>query len=347
MPILFLRLKCDSDGFCESARGFAAMIPESLLSFFSAGRSFIVSTHKDCDGDGLGAGIALCRGLKKIGKGAVFLALEPPHPKYSFLDGEGLVKVCGGEGADLSEGKDLVFVDVSDPRITEPLYSRAKRRGLKICFIDHHPLIQKPRGDLVYTDPGASSSAEIVHKVLKRLGAAMDEKIASALFASIVFDTGRFRDIKNSSAPLALAAECVSFISDVNFVYERLFKTLTARGLRFLSRLQNIEYFGGGRLAFLYLTEKDFKEFGADRGQACGLIELAGDVDTVESAALVIKNADGSFKISLRSRKKDTLPLAKSFGGGGHRHSSGATARNLSLKAVKERIVLQLCGAGA
>ena len=320
--------------------------PESLLSFLSGGRSFVVSTHKSCDGDGLGAGIALCHILKKIKKKARFLTLEPPHPKYSFLNGGGLLGVCGGKSNFSAEDSALVIVDASDFRLAEPLYSQARKAGLPVCFIDHHPLLKKADGDLVFTDTGASSTAELVYAVLKGLGVSMDENIAPALFTSIVFDTTRFRDVKNSPAPFSIAAECVPYIKDVNFIYESLFKTMTAGGLRLMAKLRDIEYCSGGAVAFLYLAEKDLRESGADMTQAYDLMELARNVSSIDSTALVIEAGGGAFKLSLRSRKKDLLPLAKSFGGGGHRHSAGALVAGSSLKDIKERALAYLCESG-
>ena len=320
------------------------MVSKDVLSFLWNSPSFIVTTHRACDGDGLGAGLALCHGLRKIKKEALFLALDSPHSKYNFLDKDGLLKVWGGEKDLLTADKALVVVDANDYRLSEPLYSLARKNGLKVCFIDHHPLIQEPEGDLVCINTKASSTAEIVHSILKSMGIPLDEKIASALFTSIVFDTCRFRDIKNSPLPFAIASECVPYIRDVNFIYESLFKTLTARNLTFMSNLQNMEYYSNNKIAFLFLKEKDFTALGAEITQAYDLMELTRNVASIEASALVVEREDGSFKLSLRASEKDLIPLAKSFGGGGHRHSAGATVTALSLKDIKDRVLSYLSG---
>jgi len=51
------------------------MYEKSFLKLFQKKVSFVVSTHKFCDGDGLGAGLALCYALSKQGQRAYFLAL--------------------------------------------------------------------------------------------------------------------------------------------------------------------------------------------------------------------------------------------------------------------------------
>ncbi len=320
------------------------MYPNKFLALFnqSPSPSFVISTHKFCDGDGLGAGLALYYGLKKKRKKVSFFALDLPHSKYSFMDQKNIVQVFDKNKTALAKNSILIFVDANDTRLTEPLYSSAKRKNCSVYFIDHHPLIQKNTEDHFFIDTTASSTAELIYVLLKKLKIAFDEEIANSLFSSIVFDTSLFRHVKNSPKPFAIAAELIPKIKDVNFIYESLFKNLTADKLRFMSQLEKVEYHLNNRIAFLSLKEKDFKKYSTDATQAYDLMDMVRDVHTVESTALVIENGNGSFKLSLRSRKKDLLPLAQAFGGGGHRHSAGAYIKNSSLKDIKSKVISYL-----
>ena len=71
-------------------------------------------------------------------------------------------------------------------------------------------------------------------------------------------------------------------------------------------------------------------------------MDMVRDVETIEATVLVIENEDGSFKLSLRSRNKNLIPLAKIFNGGGHRHSAGAYIKNLQLKDIKNKVITYL-----
>ena len=66
---------------------------QSLLKF----PSFIITTHKNCDGDGLGSGFALYHGLRQLGKEVFFRTLEVPEKKYSFLDEHKVLKPYNSE----------------------------------------------------------------------------------------------------------------------------------------------------------------------------------------------------------------------------------------------------------
>ena len=304
----------------------------------------VVSTHKFCDGDGLGAGLALCHALRKKGQKADFLALEDIHPKYQFMDTKNILKVYEKGKTTFQEGSIFIFVDANDIRLIQPLYSEIKKIQASVYFIDHHPVIQKNEEDGFFIDSSCSSTAELIYQLLKELKISLDEEIAVNLFSSIVFDTNCFRYVKNSAKPFKIAAELVPHIKDVSVIYEHLFKTMTTDKLRFLSKLEQVEFHFNNKVAFLHLKESDLKKYKTDNTQAYDMIDMVRDVDQVDSTVLIIEKEDGSLKLSLRSRKINLIPLAGSFNGGGHTHSAGAYISSQSLSEVKNKILSYLSG---
>ena len=314
------------------------MYNKEFLNLFKKGKKFVISTHKFCDGDGLGAGLALCYALRKKGCEAKFLSLEKIHPKYEFMNKDKTVSVFKGEDLKVDG---LIFVDVNDVSLVEPLYDKAKEENCPIFFIDHHPLTQKTK-DQFFIDVKASSTAELIEDLIEKIKIPMDEMMATCLFASIVFDTSLFREVKNSEKPFLIAAKLVPFIKDLNLIYDNLFKRATIGKMQFLSRIEDVEYHFLGRVAFLHLKEKVFKKYDTDETQAYDLMDLVKNIKTLESSALLIEKKPNSFKVSLRSRTKDLLPLAESLGGGGHKHSAGAYVKEQNLEELKEKILKYL-----
>ncbi|MCZ0933004.1 MAG: DHH family phosphoesterase [Oligoflexia bacterium] len=304
--------------------------------------NFVISTHKFCDGDGLGAGLALYYALKKRNQTASFYTLEPIHPKYEFLNKDSIIQVFDKEKTKIPKNSVFIFIDVNDTRLMEPLYSYSQQKKEIIYFIDHHPIVQKNSKDHFFIDTTCSSTAELIYSLLKELKIELDEDICKNLFSSIVFDTNRFRDIKNSPRPFSIASELIPKIKDVNLIYENLFKNLTIDKLRFMSQLEKVEYYSNNRIAFLHIKESVFKKYNTDNTQAYDLMELVRDVETIDSTALLIENEEGNFKLSLRSRSKNLLPLAESFDGGGHAHSAGAYIQSKKLKEIKEAVISYL-----
>ena len=303
---------------------------------------FIISTHKYCDGDGLGAGLALCHALRKKGKTAEFFSLEEIHPKYQFMNKKNILRVYERDKTKLLKDAVFIFVDVNDTRLIQPLYSEIKKIKASVYFIDHHPMIQKNNEDHFFIDSSCSSTAELVYQLLKCLDIALDEDIASHLFASVVFDTNCFRYVKNSAKPFEIAAQLVPHIKNVGKIYEHLFKTMTVDKLGFLSKLGQVEYHCNNRVAFLHIKESEFKKYKTDSTQAYDMIDMIRDIDQIDSTVLIIEKEDGSFKLSLRSRKLDLIPLAHHFDGGGHKHSAGASISSQSFHQIKETVLAYL-----
>ena len=311
----------------------------AAASILKKAPSLIVTTHKNADGDGLGAGMALLRGLKQLGKKAVFRTLEKPDIKYRFLDPGGALiqpfdKAPGGKSAASarlarrSASPPLIAaLDTSDFRTLEPFYSAIKSQGAaSVFFIDHHVVerrLMRP-GDLFFVDSKASSTGELVYKILKKMGAKMDSKTAHALYASIVFDTKSFRFIKNSSAPFSICKDLLAFMPRASAAHENLFKNIPQKSLGFFQLLSKAQFRKNGALAFLRLSERDFKRFSAPVWKAYELLDILMNVASVRAAVLIIDRGREGCRLSFRSTDDRALRFAKAFGGGGHGASAGA-----------------------
>lgn len=301
---------------------------------------FLISTHKHCDGDGLGAGIALHHILKNLNKKSYFVSLEEPHAKYQFLDPKKeIIQVFQKEkGISFFTPEILFVVDANDYKLVEPFYSVIKQKNIPVCFIDHHPVVHKHCEDIMFIQSEASSTAELIHLLLKKLKASLNEEIASALFTSLVFDTNQFRNIRNSATPFNIASELIPYIQDTASIYDYLFKNLNVDNLGFLKTVDRVQYFYNKTLAFLHITQSYIESFNSDKNQAFDLMDTILDIKSIKHTALLIEDKENNFKISLRSKTKDLLPLAKQLDGGGHKHSAGAFSKK-PLAKIKADII--------
>ena len=57
----------------------------ALIAKMKSSKSLILSTHRHCDGDGLGAQIAVYHALKKMKKEVRLLNVDGAAEKYDFL----------------------------------------------------------------------------------------------------------------------------------------------------------------------------------------------------------------------------------------------------------------------
>jgi bifunctional oligoribonuclease and PAP phosphatase NrnA len=321
-----------------------------LLEKLKRANSIVLSTHRNCDGDGLGGQLALMHGLKKLGKSVRILNVDRPAKKYDFLGTDQWVRVHEPGSQDLEPTDVGLILDTNDGRLLEPLFTELKAKCRDLYFVDHHPILaQGPAptpGSLI--DTSSASTGQICHRILKGLGLELDADIARALYTSIVFDTQLFRFVRSAPESHLIAAELLQYELNPEEVHRRLFATYSVAKMGFLARaLSRVEYHCDSRLAFIALSREDFAPAneggsGFERDDSGDVIDLVMNIDRLEVAALLREDAPGRFKLSLRS--KDTLPvqaLAEAFGGGGHRNASGAYIEG-QFEPLKRKILEEL-----
>ena len=161
----------------------------------------------------------------------------------------------------------------------------------------------------------------------------MDQDLAGAIYAGMVFDTSIFRYRLTRPATLRAAAILLETGIDHARIVEEVLLQQSAAKMRLRGRMiekMNLEF--EGRLAWAVLTQGEVA--GVESG---GLVDDLVFIEGVEVGALFVENVSGEFKASLRSRGGvDVAKLAQAFSpmGGGHRRAAGAT-----LMGKKEQVI--------
>jgi phosphoesterase RecJ-like protein len=315
---------------------------DSLVRRIQAAQSVILSTHKQCDGDGLGALLALYHGLRKNGKKVRVMLVDAVPKKYAFLEPERYLEIFEGPHAPLDKTDLTLIFDTNDRRLVEPLYSALQSTCAEILFVDHHPVLNQGPEPTAgsYIETRAASTGEICYFLLKGLGIRFDERIGQALYTSIAFDTQLFKFVKNSVNSHLIAAELLMHINNADEIHRNLFATHTIEKVAFLAKvLGEIEYFGQGQVAVLKLHAKDLRDHHLDMDDSRDVIDMLMNINTLQAAVLFREDATNEYKISLRSKGRiEVLGVAEAFQGGGHMFASGAFIRG-DYQTVKQKIV--------
>ncbi len=301
---------------------------DSLVKKLKSANSILLTTHKQCDGDGLGALLGLFHALKKTGKNVRAITVDAIPKKYNFLEPEKWVEAFEGPHKMIKPFDLALIFDTNDRRLVEPLFSELQKHGKEILFVDHHPVLNNGPEPTAgsFIDIRAASTGEISYFLIKGLGIHLDEKIARALYTSISFDTQLFKFVKNSVNSHLISAELLTHISNAEEVHRHLFATHTIEKVAFLSKvLSQIEYFGDGRVAVLKLKAEDLKFHNMDMDDSRDVIDMIMNVQSLQAAALFREDGPDTYKLSLRSKGQvEVLGVAESFQGGGHMFASGA-----------------------
>lgn len=301
---------------------------DSLVKKIKAANSILLTTHKQCDGDGLGALLALYHGLKKSGRKVRALMVDDVPRKYGFLHPQKYLEVFERPHKPI-EPTDLVLIfDTNDRRLVEPLYTALESKAKEILFVDHHPVLnsgpEPTFGSFIETR--AASTGEIAFFLIKAMGIHLDERIAQALYTSISFDTQLFKFVKNSSNSHLIAAELITYVPNGEEIHRHLFATHTREKVAFLAiAFSNIEYFAEGRIAVLKLKSQDLKDHNLEMDDSRDVIDMIMNITQLQAAALFREDGPNEYKMSLRSKGKiEVLGVAEAFQGGGHMFAAGA-----------------------
>jgi phosphoesterase RecJ-like protein len=299
---------------------------DQILQELREADKLLLTTHENPDGDALGSLLAMHRILEQLGKDSLMYMSPDEFPlpfEYRGFTFDGLV---GEPPADVAE-RTIVFLDCGN--IDRMPVDFLQAEGLHILNIDHHH--DNTRfGTVNLVCSAASSTAEIVWRLSKELGAEITPGIADALYVGLVTDTGRFMYENTSAMSHRMAAELIEAGVQPHQVYRRLWEDLPFRRLQLLQRaLASVERYDGGTITLAHLDKRDYEETGALETDSEGVVDHVRAVEGTKIAVLVrdllSDGRNGIRKVSLRATdgSVDVSRIAREFGGGGHPQAAG------------------------
>ncbi len=300
---------------------------------------FAVLSHVRPDGDALGSQLALALSLKQLGKEVRVWNEDGMLEKYSFLPRAELLT----KPPSTSEVVDVAIA--LDTAIQNRLGTAlaAVRSAKTWVNIDHH-LSNPCYGDVVYVDPVAPATAEIVFRLIKSQGLPFNHDIAENLYAAISTDTGSFQYPQTSAHTFEIAAELIRAGLDVGRLSQQLYENYPRRRLELLRELlRTMRFEHGGRIASFSLSARTATELGVLPEDNEGLIDQLRAIRGVIVAVFFEELAEGKVRVSMRSKSDavDVCAICQKFGGGGHTLAAGARVRG-TLAEVEKRVLEEI-----
>ncbi len=299
--------------------------PDALLDALRRGDRFVLTGHRRPDGDSLGSALGLARLLRSLGKGALVWNRDEAPTIYRVLPGADRIHV--------GSTPPPAFPDAFNAAITLECPS-LDRTGLgeelgrlPILNVDHH-LGNQHYGQINWVDTAAPALGTMIYRLGRALGARLDEDTATALYLTLVTDTGGFRFANATAEAFEAAAELVRQGAKPERVALWVYESHPLAAIRLLGEmLSSLELHDGGRIATVVLTDEMFARAGATAADAEDLVDTPRSIAGVETVAL-LRQLDGDrWKGSLRSRGPvDVERIARQFGGGGHKNAAGFEA---------------------
>jgi phosphoesterase RecJ-like protein len=302
-----------------------------------------IACHVNPDADALGSTLGLSNALRAFGKDTICSFPNEPFdpPRWvSMLPGTDAL-VPPREFP--KQPPVMVTCDVASMDRLGML-APAAVRATTLIWIDHH-VSNDGLGTIPLIDPSASSTAEMVWRLLKEMGGEVPLETAVCLYAGVVTDTGRFQYEAVTPETLRLGAELREFPFEHTRLVQALYEDNAVAYLRLLGvALERVALEPDADLVWSYLTQADLASAGVKPSEADDLIDVVRTAREADVAAVIKQQRDGRFKVSLRSRGgHDVASVASAFGGGGHRLAAGYTSRHGLVETV-ERLRAALRG---
>ncbi|HJP67244.1 MAG TPA: bifunctional oligoribonuclease/PAP phosphatase NrnA [Actinomycetota bacterium] len=311
---------------------------DRAAAVLSAASEVALACHVNPDPDALGSSLGLAGFLAAQGKGVVVSwGNEPFEPPTWMAALDGGVPVV--PPADFPSAPPvMVALDTASADRLGSL-GFAAEAATEVIVLDHHRT-NPGFGTIAVIDPEASSTAELVYRLIERMGGDLPDRAAAALYAGIVTDTGRFQYEATTPETLRVAAELRRYSFDHTKLARTLFEDAPLAYLRVAAlALERIELVPEASLVWTYVTQSDLARVGATLADTDDLIDLVRVVREADVACVIKQQADGQFKVSLRSKEAtDVAAVAQRFGGGGHRLAAGYTATGGLEESVRELI---------
>ncbi|MCM3795813.1 MULTISPECIES: DHH family phosphoesterase [Priestia] len=321
----------------------ARVISHALKELITESGKVIIMGHKYPDMDAVGAAIGILK-VAQVNQKDGFIVLDPDHIDTGvqrmleeIKKKEGLWErfITPEEALNLvSDDTLLVVVDTHKPSMV--IEERLLHRIENVVVIDHHrrgeDFIEDPL--LVYMEPYASSTAELVTELLeyqpKRFKIDMLE--ATALLAGIIVDTKSFT-LRTGSRTFDAASFLRSQGADTVLVQKFLKEDIT----QYVQRARFIEH------AEIYTAGIAISRAEPNKMYDQVLIAQAADtllsINGVVASFVISKRRDNLIGISARSLGDINVQvIMESLQGGGHLTNAATQLQDISLDEAEERL---------
>ncbi len=300
-----------------------------------------LTTHVNCDGDGVGSEIALVHLLTALKKDVRIANPTPIPPRYQFLlDPVRAHDRSADAVAALRDADLFVVLDISDLGRLGNLAETIRSRGIATPCVDHHlsagTLPDGPR----LVDPDAAATAELIYDLAATAGWPLTTESARALYVGLLTDTGGFRYANTSPRTLRVASSLLEHGLHAEEIYEQVYATAPVGRMRLTSEvLETLVHEPEIGLSWITVPAGAIERHGTSADDLDGLVELARSVQGTRLALLFRTLANGKIKVSFRSvGAVDVSAFAAQFGGGGHAKASGASIDG-TLDQVQQKVL--------
>lgn len=285
--------------------------------------TIIIHRHMKPDPDALGSQVGLKALLEHHFPEKTIKVVGFNEPTLTWMAEMDLVEDSAYQGA---------LVIVCDTANTARIDDKRYSLGDFLIKIDHHPN-DDVYGDLSWVDTNSSSASEMITLFAQTTQLALSDRAAELLFAGIVGDTGRFLYPSTTARTLRIAAS----LREQNFDFAALTRKMDTMSYK-IAKLQGYIYdhleVDENGAARVILSQEILKQFNVTDAETAAIVGVPGRIESVSLWGIFVEQADGHYRVRLRSKIHPINKIAKEHDGGGHPLASGANSYSLEENEI-------------
>ena len=306
-------------------------IINQLRELINRVNSIAITCHKSPDGDALGASLALCHVLRRMGKDASVVTPDMVPKSLEFVPGVRDIAVFTKHEMRvrhiLNDAQLIFCLDFNSLKRIDLVGEIIEPLNTPRVLIDHH-LDPDNIFDIAISFPEASSTCELVFRVLMQMGELrlMDRMAASCLYVGLMTDTGGFAYSCDSPEFYEILASVMRRRIDRLGLYNKAMNTFSADSVRLqgYALSEKMQLFPEQGAALIVLDKDELERFNYSRGDTETLVNKPLAIPEIYWSVFMREDAD-KIKISCRSQGDFSVSdiCSRYFNGGGHFNAAG------------------------
>ena len=300
---------------------------------------FLILTHRRPDGDATGCALALCLGLRSLGKTAWIWE----NPQFTARYAQ---RLDGLTTKAVSETATVVAVDLATEGLL-PMGGEDFAGKIQLC-LDHHPS-NTGYAEETLVQPECAACGEIIWDVLEAMGVKITKDMAEAVYIAVSTDSGCFRFANTTARTFRTAAKAVEKGAEIAPINRELFEIKSKGRLRLEARLMNaMEFYADGKVAIACLPQTWVEELEVTEDDLDSISGFPRAIDGVCVGVMIRDSEPGRAKMSVRTAGGyNASEYCAKLGGGGHAAAAGCSipgtledGKREILRVLKEEKVI-------
>ena len=342
-------------------------------------KHIVIFTHMAPDGDAMGSALALYHfvadrfveraktactegtktELESEGRTVTVIVPNAFPAFFNWMPGVEHVKVYEKEAAAcdpiIAQADLFICTDFNDPKRIGPMGDKMLTNPAKKILVDHHLMDERIKGLVdeglwveVHSHPEASSSCEIVYRLLKESiqPSAISCQIATCIYTGLMTDTGNFS--YNSTNPELYDTIAALLRAGVkkDEIYNAVFNQYSTDRMRLTgyALYRKMRIYPEYHLALITLTADELDQYHYQPGDCEGLVNMPLQIANVNYSVFMreerAKPGTPKSRIRISFRSQGDRPVNiwanEVFHGGGHMNASGGELFGSLGYAVKQ-----------